>query len=52
MIQRKKPCARDGHSSTNYGRWILIIGGDRHTMPLNDLIWFDMENAITNLSSF
>jgi hypothetical protein len=43
FLEGKRPSARDGHSCVRWGKFMLIFGGDRHMMPLNDLFFFDME---------
>ncbi len=45
MLEGKKPCARDGHTAGRYGNMMLVLGGDRHTMVLNDLLFFDLDLA-------
>ncbi|CAD8052466.1 unnamed protein product [Paramecium sonneborni] len=36
-INGKKPCARDGHSVAVFQNYMILFGGDRHTMSFNDL---------------
>ncbi|CAK90880.1 unnamed protein product (macronuclear) [Paramecium tetraurelia] len=36
-INGKKPCARDGHAVAVFNDFMILFGGDRHTMSFNDL---------------
>lgn len=40
--QKKKPCARDGHSACLYNDHLIIFGGDRHMMGFNDMFSLDL----------
>lgn len=41
-LTRKRPAARDGHSSVLYRNKFYVFGGDRHHMPFNDLFVLDL----------
>lgn len=41
-----RPPARDGHSASLFGKFLVIFGGDRHHMPFNDLHYLDLTAEI------
>ena len=48
-IRGFRPCARDGHASVVVGRKMIIIGGDRHKMPFNDIFECDLDLALAKI---
>lgn len=38
------PCPRDGHSSLIHNNKLIIFGGDRNKLSLNDLYYFNLES--------
>lgn len=38
-----KPCARDGHSAVIFDGKMIIVGGDRHMMSLNDMFMLRLQ---------
>lgn len=42
LVARKRPCARDGHSTVMIGNDLIFFGGDRHQMSFNDLYKLNM----------
>jgi hypothetical protein len=44
VAPNRKPHARDGHTAIIVQeRYLLVFGGDRHSMPFNDLHILDLE---------
>ena len=52
FIIGKKPCARDGQSTTICGNKMYIFGGDRHLMAFNDLYSFDLQKGVKSLELY
>lgn len=48
-IWGKRPSARDGHSAHIYKGKLIIFGGDRHRMSLNDFHLYDIEKGLENI---
>ena len=46
LLIGKKPCARDGQAACIVNNKLLIFGGDRHLMSLNDLYFFDLDMGL------
>ena len=44
--QNKKPCPRDGHSGVIYMDRLIIFGGDRNKVTLNDLFTLNLSAVI------
>ncbi|CAK56009.1 unnamed protein product (macronuclear) [Paramecium tetraurelia] len=44
VINGKKPCARDGHSVAVFNDFMIVFGGDRHTMSFNDLYFLNLSH--------
>ena len=38
----RRPAARDGHTGMLHNGRFIVFGGDRHSMPFNDLHFLDL----------
>ena len=43
----KRPAARDGHTGVIHDGRFIVFGGDRHSMPFNDLHFCDIAAEFT-----
>lgn len=50
LVQNKRPPARDGHFAEIYNGHLLVMGGDRHHMPYNDLFVLKAEQEVLSIS--
>ena len=49
-LTRRRPAARDGHSSVLLNNKLYVFGGDRHHMPFNDLFVLDLNSELECLT--
>lgn len=42
LVHSKKPCIRDGHTALIMDGKLVVFGGQRHTMSLNDIFFFEL----------
>jgi hypothetical protein len=45
-IKGNRPCARDGHTGLLFEDMMIIFGGDRHTMSLNDIFSLNLDEVL------
>eukprot|EP00826_Nyctotherus_ovalis_P028149 TRINITY_DN2218_c0_g1_i6.p1 TRINITY_DN2218_c0_g1~~TRINITY_DN2218_c0_g1_i6.p1 ORF type:complete len:335 (+),score=77.85 TRINITY_DN2218_c0_g1_i6:784-1788(+) len=43
-VQGRIPCGRSGHSANVYGSYMIIFGGDRGQVALNDIYMYDLKS--------
>ena len=50
LVQYKRPPARDGHFAELYEGNLILMGGDRHHMPYNDMYVLKMKQEILTIT--
>ncbi len=50
LVQYKRPPARDGHLAELYQGCLLVMGGDRHHMPYNDMYILKAKQEILSIT--
>jgi hypothetical protein len=45
-VPKSKPCIRDGHTAVLYKANMIVFGGQRHTMAMNDLFQFNIGTCV------
>lgn len=50
LVQYKRPPARDGHFAELYEGNLIMMGGDRHHMPYNDMYVLKMKHEILSIT--
>ena len=49
-VQYKRPPARDGHYAEIHDGLLVIMGGDRHHMPYNDVYLLNASSEILSIT--
>lgn len=50
LVGNKRPPARDGHLAEMYGDCLVVMGGDRHHMPYNDVFILNAKAEILSIT--